>query len=80
MIGRRTPSVRTWFPDEIENTLKAVDQANFDVAKHIPTPEMQMYRLGYEAAIDALVTAFGLDYRRSSARPIVQASQSSPTG
>lgn len=66
MIGRSTPSVRTWFPDEIENAIKAVDQANYDVAQHIPTPEMRMYRLGYEAAIDAMVTAFGLDYRRST--------------
>lgn len=67
MIGRGTPSVRTWFPDEIENTIRAIDQANNDVAQHIRTPEMQLYRLGYEAAIDALVTAFGLDYRRSVA-------------
>lgn len=68
MIGRGAPSVRTWFPDEIENTIKAIDQANNDVAQHIPTPEMQMYRLGYEAAINALATAFGLDYRRSATR------------
>lgn len=68
MIGRGTPSVRTWFPDEIENTIMAIDQANHDVAQHIPTPEMHMYRLGYEAAIDAMVTAFGLDYRRSAIR------------
>ena len=52
MIGRGTPSVRTWFPDEIENTIRAIDQANNDVAQHIRTPEMQLYRLGYEAAID----------------------------
>lgn len=78
MAGRGASSVRAWFPDEIENTIRAVDQANYNVAQHIPTPEMGMYRLGYEAAIDALVTAFGLDYRRSAAISVPQSTHRTP--
>lgn len=56
----KTPSVRTWFPDEIENTLNAVNQANSAVANAIPTQEMALYRLGYTDALQALAVAFGV--------------------
>lgn len=51
-----------WFADDIENILTAVDEANLDVARHVDTPEMRVYRLGYEAAIEAIATAFGIAY------------------
>lgn len=51
-----------WFADEIKNILVAVDKANQDVAKHVDTPEMALYRLGYRAAIEAIATAFGIAY------------------
>lgn len=59
--SRRPPSVRTWFPDEIENALRAVDQANNSVASAIKTPEMDLYRLGYVDALNALAAVFGVD-------------------
>lgn len=57
---QRTPSVRSYFPDEIENTLRAVDQANRSVAAAVPTPEMALYRRGYTDALGAVATALGL--------------------
>ncbi|MBC8492377.1 MAG: hypothetical protein H8D43_01225 [Chloroflexi bacterium] len=51
-----------WFVDDIENILIAVDKANLDIARHIDTPEMRVYRLGYEAAIGAIASAFGIAY------------------
>ena len=62
IIGsRRTPSVRTWFPDEIENVLRSVTQANGDLADAIDTPEMALYRRGFDAAVLAIATGFGVD-------------------
>ena len=61
----RTPSVRTWFPDEIENTLAAVNQANGAVASAVPTPEMALYRRGYTDALAAVAVAFGVELRPS---------------
>ncbi|HID63884.1 MAG TPA: hypothetical protein EYP49_14280 [Anaerolineae bacterium] len=51
-----------WFKDEIKNTLLALDAANLDIAQHIDTPEMRLYRKGYEAAIQAMAIAFGISY------------------
>lgn len=62
--------LRVWFRDEIENTIEAVDLANRDIAKHINTPEMQMYRMGYEAAIEAFAASFGIRYVRTNYPPI----------
>ena len=61
MKTNRSPMVRTWFPDEIENTLNAVNQSNNGVAAAIQTPEMALYRLGFTDALRALATAFGVD-------------------
>lgn len=68
----RTPSVRAWFPDEIENTLRAVDQANRSVADAIRTPEMALYRRGYTDALAVLATAFGLDPLPNHKLPLPQ--------
>lgn len=57
----KTPMVRTWFPDEIENQIDAVDQSNRSISQAIPTPEMALYRRGFEDAIAALRTSFGLE-------------------
>ncbi len=51
-----------WFRDQIEDALMAVDMANLEVARHIDTPEMRLYRLGYEAAIQAVAAVFGIRY------------------
>jgi len=51
-----------WFRDEIRDTLLAVDIANLDIANSIDTSEMRLYRKGYEAAIRAVATAFGISY------------------
>jgi len=51
-----------WFVDDIENILVAVDEANLDIARRIDTPEMRVYRLGYEAAVEAIAKAFGITY------------------
>ena len=52
-----------WFKDDIKNALRAVDSANAEVFKAINTPEMQMFRQGYEAAIRAVAEAFGIGYK-----------------
>ena len=59
-----TPMVRTWFPDEIANTLRAVAISNGDIADAINTPEMALYRRGFDAAIAAIAAGFGVDCPR----------------
>ena len=61
MKTNRSPMVRTWFPDEIENTLNAVNQSSSSIAAAIPTQEMALYRRGFTDALRALATAFGVD-------------------
>jgi hypothetical protein len=51
-----------WFKDDIQNTLRSVDLANADLFKTINTPDLQLYRQGYEAAIRAIGEAFGIRY------------------
>jgi len=58
----RDEGLGVWFREEILNALSAVDDANWDVAQHIDAPEMRLYRKGFEAAIKAVATAFGLAY------------------
>jgi hypothetical protein len=58
----RSRGLGVWFKDEIKNTLLALDAANLDIAQHVDTPEMRLYRKGYEAAIQAMATAFGISY------------------
>lgn len=65
-----TPSVRTWFPDEIANTLRAVAMSNSDIADAIDTPEMALYRRGFDAAIAAIAAGFGVDCPRRNGTQI----------
>ncbi len=58
-----SPGLEVWFRDDIQNTLRAVDSANSDLFKTISTPEMRLYRQGYEAAIRAIGEAFGIRYK-----------------
>jgi hypothetical protein len=62
MLVRQAKSggLGVWFRDEIANALLALDAANLDIAQHVDTPEMHLYRKGYEAAIQAMATAFGV--------------------
>jgi hypothetical protein len=60
--------LNVWFKDDIRNTLRAVDSANADLFKTINTPEMQLYRQGYESAIRAIAEAFGIHYEQSARR------------
>lgn len=57
----RTPSVRTWFPDELENTLRGVAAANADVAREIKTPEMALYQRGFAAALLSVALSLGIE-------------------
>jgi hypothetical protein len=59
-----TQGLRVWFRDEIEASLLAVDGANRDIAQHITTPEMALYRRGFEAAIEAVARSFGITWQR----------------
>ena len=54
--------LNVWFKDDIQNALSAIDSANADLFQTINTPEMQLYRRGYEAALRAMAEAFGLRY------------------
>ncbi len=51
-----------WFRDDINNALRAIDSASAEVFNLVNTPEMQLYRRGYEAAIRAMAEAFGIHY------------------
>jgi len=54
-------SVRAWFPDELAAALATVSIANSDIAGAIDTPEMQLYRRGFDAALRALAALFQVD-------------------
>ena len=43
-----------WSQNDIMKTLSIVDAANHDIAQDVDTPEMRIYRKGYEAAIRAV--------------------------
>ena len=49
-----------WFKDDIQHALRAVDTANAALLEVINTPEMRLYRQGYEAALRAVAEAFGV--------------------
>ena len=56
-------SLDVWFRDDIRNALVAVDSANLDIASVVDTPEVRIYRRGYEAAIRAVAAAFGIQMK-----------------
>jgi basic membrane lipoprotein Med (substrate-binding protein (PBP1-ABC) superfamily) len=60
--------LNVWFKDDIKNTLSAIDSANAELFKAIDTPEMRLYRQGYEAAIRAIAEAFGMKYESTTRR------------
>jgi hypothetical protein len=72
-LERRNHGAAVWFRDDIMDALAAVDSANWDVAQHIDSPEMRLYRKGYEAAIAAVAMAFGLAYSPPSSMCAAQA-------
>jgi len=51
-----------WSRDDINNALRAIDLASAEVFAAIDTPEVQLYRRGYEAAIRAMAEAFGIHH------------------
>ena len=55
--------LRVWFRDEIENALLAVNTSNEAIAKHVNTPEMALYQLGFATAIKAVAVAFGVEWK-----------------
>ena len=62
------PSVRTWFSDEIANILQAVAMSNGDIADAVDTPEMRIYKRGFDAALNAIAAAIGIDPPRRPSR------------
>lgn len=62
MVHSAPRGLQVWFRDEIQNALTAVDTANLDLVSSIDSPEIQMYRKGYVAAIRAVAAAFGVPY------------------
>jgi hypothetical protein len=66
--GYSNSGLDVWFKDDIKNTLRGVDSANAELFETINTPEMQLYRKGYEAAIRAIAEAFGIRYKSSDRR------------
>jgi len=66
-VERRNQGLGVWFRDEIQDTLNAVDAANWDIAQHLEgTDEIKLYRKGFEAALRAVAAAFGLSYSPQS--------------
>lgn len=71
--------LNVWFKDDVQNALRAVESANAGLFEIINTPEMQLYRQGYEAALRAVAEAFGirqepLTYRRDEAPAFIDVS------
>ena len=50
-----------WFIEDVKQILVAVDSSNSDIARHINTPEMALYRAGFAGALKAAALAFGID-------------------
>lgn len=58
MTTRGKVSIRAWFPDELEAALAAVAASNGDLAQAVETPEMRIYRRGFDAALRSLAVLF----------------------
>jgi hypothetical protein len=65
-LVRRNQAPGIWNRDDILDALAAVDAANWSLAQHIRTPEMVLYRQGFETAMASVAAAFGLAYRPPS--------------
>ena len=55
-----TDRLGIWSKDEILQAMRAIDMANRSIADQIDTPEMHLYRRGFEAALRAVAEAFGM--------------------
>lgn len=53
---------RVWSREDLQGALRALDQANCDLASTIDSYEMQLYRKGYTAALGALAEMFAISY------------------
>lgn len=67
-MTNKSPLVRVWFQYDIEQMLTSVMIANGDIADAIDTPEMRLYRRGFDAAIAAIAAAIGIDPPQRSSR------------
>ena len=62
----------TWHRNDIAAALRSIDGANRSVSDNIHTPEMMLYRMGFEAAIEAVAVVFGIAWRSASRDVIAQ--------
>ena len=54
--------LRAYFRADIIGALDAVNLSTAAIADHIDTPEMAMYRLGFDTALRAVAVTFGIDW------------------
>ena len=64
---------RVWSREDLQGALRALDRANCDVASTIDSYEMQLYRKGYTAALEALAEMLAIDYTPKVRTPSVSA-------
>lgn len=60
-------SQSVWHRDELENMMRAVAASSDALAGRIQTPEMALYRLGFDTALSALSMAIGIRYKSACA-------------
>lgn len=53
--------LNVWFMEDVARTLAAIREASAEVFDLVTTPEMQLYRMGYEAALRAVAVAFDVE-------------------
>jgi hypothetical protein len=78
MTQRLSNGLGVYFQQDIENVLRGVDAASLDIANIVPTPQMEIYRRGHAAAINAMSAAFGLNYRSEPEQPETLAAERHP--
>lgn len=47
--------------EDIQSILRAIDFANAELARHLPDPEIAIYRAGFQAALSSVARAFHVD-------------------
>ena len=52
----------TWHVHDIAAAMRAVAMSSDAIAQHINTPEMQVYRLGFDTALAALAVSLGINW------------------
>ncbi|UCC89047.1 MAG: hypothetical protein JSV81_06995 [Anaerolineales bacterium] len=67
--------LNVWFRNDVQNALRAVESANAGLFEIVSTPEMELYRQGYEAALRAVAEAFGIRHepltRPAKEKPVI---------